>query len=64
MHNDMESSYLMKFRKAKSQDTLEIMAAAAERNATHEQRRAIARAFVAREKEIELTENTSWSPCK
>lgn len=57
MSNNTEIDYLLKFRKARSLDTLEIMATAAERNATHKQRQEIARAFVAREKEIELTEH-------
>lgn len=50
--DDLSISYLIKFRRAKTPETLEIMADAAERLANYAEKSAIAKAFVEREKEI------------
>lgn len=50
--DDISISYLIKFRRAKTPETLEIMANAAERSANYAEKSAIAKAFVEREKEI------------
>ncbi len=50
--DELTLDYLIKFRRAKSHDTLEIMADAAEaKNPKHDA--AICKAFVLREKELE-----------
>ena len=50
--DELTMEYLRKFRKARTEETLEVMAAGAEKKAPTSHQSAIAKAFVLREKEL------------